>query len=254
MEKGINCVITHLRTPSTLVLEIVCHSFNQLNLIIDRETCDSELHNMAVGHLVLRDEGVEVHVREASHDELTIHTVGHATVSRNRVTKVLDLEGALQSRGKETSKWGDKRGERCNRNGMELDRLGGKAQGALVAIGKEEELGYLVCLRKEDRVRVALESGENVGAEIIDRADKVLAAHQNIGEENGEDDGKEPGSDESLDRLFGAQLDKLGAAEGDTTDVSKNIVCDDERGRQEEPEHALEDVIHDEVGLNDNQV
>lgn len=46
----------------------------------------------------------------------------------------------------------------------------------------------------------------------------------------------------------------MGAAEGDTADVREDIVGDDKGGRKEEPDHALEDVVHDKVGLNDNEV
>ena len=44
------------------------------------------------------------------------------------------------------------------------------------------------------------------------------------------------------------------SAECDTADVGPNIVCDDEAGRQEEPDHAFEDVVHYEVGLDNNEV
>lgn len=58
----------------------------------------------------------------------------------------------------------------------------------------------------------------------------------------------------TFNSLLGADLDQLCAAESDTADVRKDIVGDDQADRQEEPDHALENVVHDEVRLHDNQV
>lgn len=41
----------------------------------------------------------------------------------------------------------------------------------------------------------------------------------------------------------------MGAAECDAADVGKDVVCDDQRHGQEEPDHAFEDVVDDEMGL-----
>jgi hypothetical protein len=54
--------------------------------------------------------------------------------------------------------------------------------------------------------------------------------------------------------LLGADLDQLRATESDTADVREDIIGDNQADRQEEPDHALEDVVHDEVRLHDNQV
>jgi len=54
--------------------------------------------------------------------------------------------------------------------------------------------------------------------------------------------------------LLGADLDQLCATESDTADVREDIVGDDQADWQEEPDHALKDVVHDEVRLHNNQV
>ena len=54
--------------------------------------------------------------------------------------------------------------------------------------------------------------------------------------------------------LLGADLDQLCATESDTADVREDIVGDDQADWQEEPDHALKDVVHDEVRLHDDQV
>lgn len=243
-----------MRAQSTLVLEVPAHSLDELNLLLDRQARDGELHDVAVCHLVFGDEGVEIHVGKEAHDELAVHAVSHASVSGNGVAKVLDLEGALEARGEEAAKGSDQGRKGRDDDGVELDGLGGDAQRVLVAVGEEEELGHLVGAREEDGVGVALEAGEDVGAEVVDGADEVLAAHQQVGEEDGKDDCHDPGADKTLDRLLGAQLDELGAAKGDSTNVGKDVIGDDQRSGQEEPKHALEHIVHDEVRLHHNQV
>jgi hypothetical protein len=54
--------------------------------------------------------------------------------------------------------------------------------------------------------------------------------------------------------LLRADLNKLSAAECDTTDVCEDVVGDDKTDWQEEPDHALENVVHDEVRLHNDQV
>lgn len=54
--------------------------------------------------------------------------------------------------------------------------------------------------------------------------------------------------------LLRAQLDKLRPSEGDPTDISKDVVGNDKHHRQEEPDHAFEDIVHDEVCLHNDQV
>lgn len=46
----------------------------------------------------------------------------------------------------------------------------------------------------------------------------------------------------------------MSTAKSDTTDVGKDVVCDDQGGREEEPDHSLENVVHDEVGLDNDEV
>jgi hypothetical protein len=75
-----------------------------------------------------------------------------------------------------------------------------------------------------------------------------------VGQQEAPKDSHEPGAYETLDRLLRRELNQLGTAEGNAANVSKDIVADDERGRQEEPDHALENVVHNEVCLDHDQV
>lgn len=130
----------------------------------------------------------------------------------------------------------------------------------------------LVGLGDEDRVRIAFEAGEDVGSEVVDRADKVLGAHEDVGHGEAEQNCENPSTNEAyvklvnalqrtcsvlthtFDCLLWADLDQLGATEGDTADVCEDVVCDYQADRQEEPDHAFKDIVHDEVRLHDDQV
>lgn len=85
-------------------------------------------------------------------------------------------------------------------------------------------------------------------------ADEELGAHHDAAQEDGEEDGHDPGTDETLDSLLGRQLDELRASKSNTADISKDIVGDDESSGQEEPDHSLKDVVHDEVRLDNDEV
>lgn len=64
----------------------------------------------------------------------------------------------------------------------------------------------------------------------IDRAYKVLGAHHDVDEKDGKQNSHDPGANEALNRLLGGELDELGAAKGNATNIGENIVRDDEGG------------------------
>ncbi len=212
-----------------------------------------------------------VHVREEAHDELAVHAVRHATVAGDGMTEILNLERPLQARGKEASEGGDERREGGKHNRVDLYGRQGNAEVRVIG-GEEEEVWQVVGVWEKDGIGVALQSREDVGTEIlawsvslqasntaqvrayIDRADEILALHERVGEEDPEQDRYDPGADEALDGFLGRELDELGPPERDATYIGEYVVGDDERGREEKPDHALEDVVHDEVGLDHNKI
>lgn len=111
-----------------------------------------------------------------------------------------------------------------------------------------------VGLRNEDRVRDTFETSHDVGTKVVDGTDEIFVPHQHVGHEVAENDGADPGTNEALNSLLRRQLDQLGATKSDSADVGKDVVRDYQRCRKEEPDHALEDVVHHEVRLDDNQV
>ena len=90
------------------------------------------------------------------------------------------------------------------------------------------------------------------GGTYVDGANEILVAHQYVGHGEAEEYGQDPSSHEAFDGLFGGELDQLRAAKGDAADVGEDVVSDDEGGGKEEPDHALEDVVHNEVCLHND--
>lgn len=53
---------------------------------------------------------------------LAVHSIGHPPVSRNALTEVLNVEGTLESGGKETAEWSNERRE--NRHDQDMEVVG----------------------------------------------------------------------------------------------------------------------------------
>ena len=53
---------------------------------------------------------------------LAIHSVGHAAVSWDAVTKIFDIESTLETRSKEAPKRCDQRSKACHKQEMEMIR------------------------------------------------------------------------------------------------------------------------------------
>ena len=84
-------------------------------------------------------------------------------------------------------------------------------------------------------------------AEVVNGADHIVEAHEVGAPEETEDERTEERADESLDCLLGRQLDEGGASNSDTPDVGEDVVADDERRGNPEPDDTLQDVVDDEV-------
>ena len=243
--------MSYLGSDEPLIPEIPPHSSYQLELLVDGEASDGKFHDVPERGFVYGDECMIVDVGEKAHDELAIHAVGHATVSRDRVAKILDLESSLEAGGEEPPKGRDQGGKAGPEKDVDLDGCHGDAEGR--AGREEEELGRHIGLRDEGGVGFAVQPREDVGTKVVDGADEVLGLHHEVGQEDAEDDRHDPCAHEALNRLLRRQLDELGAAEGDAADVGEDVVGDDEGGREEEPYHAFEYVVHDEMRLHHDE-
>lgn len=168
----------YFRAPGSLVLQIPAHPLYQLHLLLQTQPRDGQLHDVTEIDLVLGDESLVIYEGKEAHDELAIHPVGHATVSRDRVAKVLDLEGTLEARSKETAERRDQRGEAGQDDGVELHGLG--SEGEAGSFREEKQLRQGVRVLEEDGVRVAHKTREDTGTEVVDGADEVFRAHQDV--------------------------------------------------------------------------
>lgn len=210
----------------------------------EHESVEQRLH---LGHVV-GHKGLVVQVREEAHEELAVHSVRDSSVAGDGVSKVLDLERSLETRGEEASKGSHQRGERGENADMEVD--GGGREGGLVGELSQKLGGDGVLLLHEDRVRNTGQVGEEVGSHVFHGADEVVESVEEDGEDDAPDDGADPGSKEALDGLFGRDGNELVLAKSDATQVGENVVGNDEAGGHKEPEKTLEDVVDDEVGLD----
>lgn len=96
--------------------------------------------------------------------------------------------------------------------------------------------------------------GWGEGRTYVDGADEVLGSRHDVCQEHGEQNSHDPSTNETLDCLLGGELDELRASKCHSADVREDVVGDDQRCGKEEPDHALKDVVHDEVCLNDDEV
>ena len=243
--------VTYLGAKRLLRNQILDHAPEKLKLIVKRQAPDGLLHDGAGRRLAESDEGRDVHVGKETHDELAVHAVRDAPMAGDRVAKGLDLEGPLEARREKATKGGDERRKRGPEKGVNLHRR--HAEAHVPVVGEEEQAGRRVHLWDEDGIGLALETREVRGAEVVDRADKVGRLNQDMREEDTKQHRHDPRAHKTLDRLLRRQLDELRAAKCNSANVGKDVVGDDQRGRQEEPEHAFKHVVDDEVCLEDDE-
>lgn len=188
-------VVQRGRSQLALVDKVSCEELDKLDLLVGCEAGNGSLEESSGRCLVHCDEALVVHESEEAHDELAVHTVSHAAVTRNGVAKVLDVEGALEARGEEAAERCNQRSEGCHDKDVELHRRDADSGRQVGPVRRDK--WQLVVVRDEDRVRVALETSEDVGSEVVDRADEVFGAHEDIGHGEAEQDGKDPSTDEA---------------------------------------------------------
>lgn len=169
----------------------------------------------------------------------------------DRITEIFDFEGALDAGGEEATEGCDERGERGEDEDVELHWLHVDRGREVCPVRGDERQS--IALFEKDGIWRAFQACEEICAEVIDRADEVLVPHHEVCQTESEDDGEEPCSYEAFNSLFRGDFDELCAAKGDAADICEDVVRDDKRDREEEPDHALEHVIDDEVGLYDDE-
>ena len=117
-------------------------------------------------------------------------------------------------------------------------------------LGKE---GNGIVARDEDRVWPAFETGPDVCAQIVDRADEVLVVAEEVNNEHTPDNSEEPGAEEALPCLLGRDLNEGCPSKRDTAEVGKDVVGDDHGHGENEPDKSLKDVVDDKVRLSNDE-
>ena len=157
--------VAYLAAPHSLVDEMSSHPPDQLNLLFWRQARDGRLEHTPERRLVDDNERVIVHIRKETHDELAVHAIRHATVAGDRVAKVLELEGPLETGREEAAERSNQGRKSREGEGVELDWGDGK--GEVRALREEEEFREFVGRRNEDGVHFTLETGEESRAEVL---------------------------------------------------------------------------------------
>jgi hypothetical protein len=105
----------------------------------------------------------------------------------------------------------------------------------------------------EDRIWCTFQTSEDICPKVIDWADEVFIPHEQVCHEHPKNDGTDPSTHKTFHSLLGRKLYQLSAAEGDTADISEDVVRNNKTNWQEEPDHTLEDIVHNEMGQNHDE-
>jgi hypothetical protein len=68
-----------------------------------------------------------------------------------------------------------------------------------------------------------------------------------------EEESTEEGTHETFNRLFRRELDQRCSTKHLSTDIRHDVVANNQRGRDKEPNHSLEDTVDDKVARDDNE-
>lgn len=219
------------------LLQVVPQRVEQLQLLL-------RFHREDLCEQLLRryrpDEARNVHVHESGHEELAIESVHNSTVARDHVPKVLDLKRTLEAGREEPAERSNHRteqrqGERVQHEGVHGDRA--------------VQLGQGVLLRDEQVVGFAGHADATGALVVADGADEVRELTQEVGEDEPEQNCREATADEALPRLLRTEFDQGRLAEEEAKHVGHHVVADDHGDGHNEPDHALEDVLDDQVAL-----
>ena len=224
---------------------------NNLHLLLWRQAGDGHFDDATDRGLVGSNEALVVHKGQRAHDELAVHAVGDAAVAWDRVAKVLDLEGSLDARRKKAAERRHQRRKSGENENVQLHGLDVDCARDVAPVWRHKR--QRVSVLEEHRVRSTFEAGQEIRTKVVDWADKVLISHHQICQSEAKYNGKEPRADKALHGLFRRYLYQLSAAESNTADVCEDIIGDDEGDWQKEPDHALEDIVNDKMGLQHNK-
>lgn len=106
-----------------MVHQVLAQYPDNLYLFFRGETGDSGLQHTADACVIGGNEAGVVEEGNGAHDELTVHAIRHAAMTGNTVAEIFNLEGALQSRCKETAERRNEGSKSSQRENVKLNRL-----------------------------------------------------------------------------------------------------------------------------------
>ena len=146
-----------------MINQILRQPPHDLYLLLTTQPLNRDLNHAAHARIMHRHEALIIHEGEHAHDELAVHAIRDASVARDGLAEVLDLESALEARGEEAAEGRDQRGKSREDEDVELDGLDGDGAGR----GEWGPGGESVSAGQEDGVGRATEAGEDVCAEVL---------------------------------------------------------------------------------------
>lgn len=152
---------TYPFSNNALVDQVFAKALDQLHLLLRTQAGDGHLDNAAQRDLIHGNEAVVVHVRKETHNKLAVHPIGDTSMSRNRITEILNLERAFETRGKETTEWCDERSECGEDEDMPLHWCHGES------LDIREPDWEVVGVGHEDRIWSALETRPDVCSKVL---------------------------------------------------------------------------------------
>jgi len=208
----------HLARHRIFIVQILGQPPDHVHLFLNGQACNGSFDNTSHACFVHGNEALVVHVGKETHDELAVHSVSDASMARNAVSKILDLERPLKAGGEEATKWCDERCECCEDKDVELHWCYPER---MIDVGP---CWQVVRLSREDWIRRTLQACPEVRPKVVHWADEVAVSYEHVRHEEPEDHGTNPGAYEAFNGLFGAELDELCPAECDATNVGEDVV------------------------------
>lgn len=184
------------RRQQALLCQVSLQGVEDVELLIDTEGEELLDHLAGVG---APDEASDVDIDECGHEVLAVESVHNATMTRDSVGKILDLEGSLEAAGKEATERSHDGGKGGESNAVDLERIEthcGPSSDRLQDAGQ----GVFLELEKLRRLTVHLEA---VGVVVeLHWTHKVTPAGHHVGEHDAKHNSGEESTDESFPCLL----------------------------------------------------
>lgn len=111
---------TDLFGNNALIVQVFAQPLDDFDLFFGGQADNGGFDDATNAGLVNSNKTLVVHVGKEAHDKLTVHPVGHASMTWDTVAKVLDLKGSLETRREESTERRYKGRKGCKNQDVEL--------------------------------------------------------------------------------------------------------------------------------------